>query len=115
MTQSNRAQIHGAPSAAKVTTRAWAPPSRCRWNATSSIKASGPQRAVDHRPAPRDHPSLLIGLEQDHDLGFAPFDPKLLPFRLTVDPDLRDHGPHPDATPVDPDGDPLVRELAAGG
>src|SRR5271168_4398246 len=72
------------------------------------------ERTVDDGAASSNHAPLLVHLEQDDNLGLAPLDPELLPFPLTADASRLHHSSHSDATAVDPDGNALVFELAAG-
>src|SRR5438132_7227363 len=72
------------------------------------------ERTVDDGAAAPNHPPLLVHLEQDDHLGLAPIDLELLPFPLATDADGLDHGAHSDPTAVDPDGNALALERAAG-
>ena len=73
------------------------------------------QRAVDDRPTPLGHPALLVGLEEDQQLGLAPLHLEGLPLDLAADSDLLDHRPHPHPAAIERRGDPLPLELLPRG
>ena len=72
------------------------------------------ERAIDDRPRSLGHPALLVGLEDDQQLGLAPLHLEGLALDPATDAHLLDHRPHPHSAAVDRRSDSLVLEPVAG-